>query len=160
MSEEQVFQATRKVFALYAAFFKAVAAEIGMEKALALHAQAHAEQGIVSARLVKARLGNVPCDISQLASILLESNGSIGINSKLEQASSGSACFENSRCPMYDGYRMGGLDDETAEALCQTGAPAKLGTMLHEIDPRICYHLKSYRKKPDEACEEEIAYGA
>ncbi len=50
-------------------------------------------------------------------------------------------------------------DDETAEALCQKGAPAKLGTMLKQIDPNIIYKLKSYRSKPDEACEEEISIG-
>ena len=60
--------------------------------------------------------------------------------------------------PMYDGYRMGGLDDETAEALCQRGAAAKLGTMLAQLDPSIAYHLKHYRARPDEPCEEEISY--
>jgi len=42
---------------------------------------------------------------------------------------------------MYDGYRAGGLDDETAEALCQKRAPAKLGAMLKQIDPNIIYKL-------------------
>ncbi len=59
---------------------------------------------------------------------------------------------------MYDGYRMGGLSDEIAEALCQTGAAAKLGTMLHQLDPAIAYRLKHYRSEPDDVCEEEIGY--
>jgi hypothetical protein len=156
MTEEQVFQATRKIYALYGAFFKAVAQEVGIERALALHTQAHEDQGIASAKLLKAKIGNEQFDIQKLGSVLQESNLSIGIVSELVRTSPSSALFRNSRCPMYDGYRMGGLDDETAEALCQKGAPAKLGTMLKQLDPGIFYRLKHYRLKPDETCEEEI----
>lgn len=158
MTEEQVFQATRKVYALYGAFFKAVAQEVGIEKALALHAHAHEEQGIASAKLIKEKMGDARFDIQRLGSVLRESNLSIGIGSELVRASASSALFKNSQCPMYDGYRMGGLDNETAEALCQKGAAAKLGTMLKQIDPRITYRLRYYRLKPDETCEEEISY--
>jgi hypothetical protein len=87
--------------------------------------------------------------------VLRESNLSIGIESELAQASATSALLRNSRCPMYDGYRSGGLDDQTAEALCQKGAAAKLGTMLRTLDPRIVYRLTRYRARPDEPCEEE-----
>ncbi len=160
MTDEQVFTATRKIYALYAAFFKAVAQEIGMEKALALHASAHEEQGIASGKLIRDKIGSEPFDLEKLGSILQQSNLSIGINCQMAQATASCALFKNAQCPMYDGYRMGGLDDETAEELCQRGAPAKLGTMLRQIDPRIKYHLKYYRRKPDEACEEEISYGA
>ncbi len=159
MKDEQAYLATRKVFALYAAFFKAVVQELGIEKALALHARAHEEQGIASAKSIKAALGDLPPDIQNLGSILRESNLSIGIQSELAEASTSSARFSNSRCPMFDGYRMGGLDDETAEALCQTGAPAKLGTMLKQIDPRITYRVSHYRVRPDEPCEEGISLG-
>ena len=160
MAEQQVYMASRKVFALYAAFFKAVAQELGKEKALALHERAHEEQGIASAKMIRDMIGDAPCDIERLGSILQQSNLSIGINCELAQATSSSALFRNTQCPMYDGYRMGGLDDETAEALCQRGAPAKLGTMLKHIDPRIVYNLKYYRAKPDEACDEAISFGA
>ncbi len=159
MTDEQILIATRKVFALYAAFFKVVAQEIGLERALALHASAHEAQCIAPAKLIKDKIGDAPFDIKKLGSILQQSNLSIGINCELAQATASLALFKNSQCPMYDGYRMGGLNDETAEELCQTGAAAKLGTMLKQIDPRIKYRLKYYREKPDEACEEEISYG-
>ena len=160
MTEEQVFQATRKVYALYGAFFQSVAQALGLPEALALHEQAHKEQGMASAELIKQKLGDAPLDIQRLGSILQESNLSIGIQCNLAVVSGSSALFRNSRCPLYDGYRMGGLDDETAEALCQKGAAAKLGTMLKQIDPRISYCLKHYRSKRYEPCEEEISYRA
>lgn len=117
MADEQTFIATRKVFALYAAFFKAVAQEIGVEKALALHASAHAEQGIASAKPILDKIADAPLDIQKLGSILPQSNLSLGIHSDLAQVTASWALFKNSQCPMYDGYRMGGLDDATAEEL-------------------------------------------
>ncbi|MFC1886387.1 hypothetical protein ACFLZM_04960 [Thermodesulfobacteriota bacterium] len=157
MPNDQVFEATKKIFGLYGSFFKTVVQEVGMEKALALHAQAHEEQGIAAGKMLKEKMGEGAIDFQKLGSVLQESNLSIGIDSVLDNANSTSALFKNYQCPMYDGYRMGGLDDETAEALCQKGAAAKLGTMLKYLNPNIHYNLKYYRVKPDEACEEEIS---
>jgi hypothetical protein len=157
MSREEIYEATKRVYALYGAFFGAVAREVGAERALALHAQAHEEQGLASGKLLKQKLGERP-DIGALGAVLRASNLSIGIDCELAAADASSALFSNSQCPMYDGYRMGGLDDETAEALCQSGAAAKLGTMLTQLDPSIAYHLRHYRAQPDEPCEEEIGY--
>ena len=157
MSREETYEATKRVYALYAAFFGAVAREVGVERAWALHARAHEEQGLASGELLKQKIGERP-EIEMLGSVLRASNLSIGIDCQLGTADSSSAIFRNSQCPMYDGYRMGGLDEETAEALCQRGAAAKLGTMLQQLDPRIAYRLKHYRARPDETCEEEIGY--
>ena len=157
MAQDEVFKVATKLFGQYGAFFKVVAQEVGMEKALDLHVKAHEDQGIASGKMLKETIDNEKADIQKISSILRESNLSIGIDSNLEQSNSTLALFKNFRCPMYDGYRAGWLDDETAEALCQKGAPAKLGTMLKQIDPNITYKLKSYRSKPDEACEEEIS---
>ena len=157
MSREEVYEATKRVYALYGAFFGAVTRELGTERALALHAQAHEEQGLASGKLLKQKLGERP-DIGALGAVLRASNLSIGIDCELAAADSSSALFSNAQCPMYDGYRMGGLDDEIAEALCQRGAAAKLGTLLTQLDPSIAYHLKHYRAQPDEPCEEEIGY--
>ena len=156
MTEEQLFQATRKVYALYASFFKAVVQEVGLDRALALHAQAHEEQGIASGKLLKEKLGDKEVHLRELGSALQQSNLSIGIDSRLLRGDASSVVFSNTRCPMYDGYRMGGLDDETAETLCQRGAPAKLGTMLLILDPGISYRLTHYRSNPEEPCEEEV----
>jgi hypothetical protein len=156
MTNEQVFQAATKVYSLYGAFFKAVAQEVGLDIALALHTQAHKEQGTVSGKILQEKMGQEQVDIQKLGSVLRESNLSIGIDSELAQSGASSALFRNARCPMYDGYRLGGVDNQTAEALCQKGATAKLGTMLKCLDPNIKYRLKHYRKQPDEVCEEEI----
>jgi hypothetical protein len=156
MMREEVYQATKKVFGLYAAFFDLVAREIGMEKALALHVEAHERLGITAGKLLQEKLGKERPDIQRLGSILQESNLSIGIESELVGVTSTSIVFKNLRCPLYDGYRMGGLDDRTAETLCQRGAPAKLGSTLKYLNPDIKYSLSYYRMKSDEPCEEVI----
>ena len=156
MPNDEVFEATKKIFCLYGSFFKTVAQELGMKNALVLHTQAHEEQGVAAGKMLKEKIGDGANELEKLGSVLRESNLSIGIESVLDNADSSSALFKNYRCPMYDGYRMGGLDDETAETLCQKGAVAKLGTMLKHLNPNINYRLKYYREKPDEACEEEI----
>lgn len=158
MDEDQIFQATRKVYALYGAFFKSVAEEVGLAEALVLHAAAHEEQGMVAGKMLKDKMSSETIDLQKLGFVLRESNLSIGIACELAQASASSVLFRNSRCPLYDGYRMGGLDDAVAEDLCQTGASAKLGALLKQLDPTIIYRLSHYRSRPEESCTEEILH--
>jgi len=157
MAKEEVFEAAKKVYGLYGAFFKAVAQEFGTEKALELHAKAHEEQGVASGKMLKEKIGEESPDLEKLGLILKESNLGIGIDCNLDQTTASLLSFKNFRCPMFDGYRAGGLDDETAEALCQRGAAAKLGTMLRYLNPNLVYKLTRYRSEPDEPCIEEIS---
>ena len=157
MEKEEIFEATKKVYGMYGSFFKVVAQEFGTDKALELHAKAHEEQGLISGKMLKDRLGDENPDLQKLGSILKESNLSIGIDCTLDKTTDSLLSFKNYRCPMYDGYRAGGLDNETAEALCQEGATAKLGTMLRYLNPKLEYKLTSYRSEPDESCVEDIS---
>ena len=156
MLREEVYQATKKIFGLYGAFFDLVAQQIGIEKALDLHIKAHERLGIAAGKLFKDKLGKERPDLQELGNILRESNLSIGIESEVADMNPTSIVFSNLKCPLYDGYRLGGLDDKTAETLCQQGAPAKLGSTLMYLNPDIKYHLEYYRTNPDEPCKEII----
>ncbi len=156
MAREEIYQATRKVFALYGAFYNLVAQQMGTEKALYLHAKAHEQMGIVAGKMLRDKLGKEALDLQSLDDILRESNLSIGIQSEVAERNRTSIVFRNFQCPLYDGYRLGGLDDKTAEALCQWGAPAKLGATLTYLNPDTKYNLQHYRRKADEPCEEVI----
>jgi len=156
MIENAIFEASKKVYGLYGAFFKVVAQEIGIEKALELHANAHREQGLAAGKTLKNRFGEDSFDLEKLGSILKESNISFGIECVLDQSSDCFLFYKNFRCPLYDGYRAGGLDNQTAEALCQKGASAKLGNMLSYMNPNLVYNLKHYRSEPHEPCIEKI----
>ena len=152
---EESYSVAVKVYSLYGAFFNEVAKELGEKKALALHQKAHELMGIETGRKPREQMGNIKYDLKALAEILRKSNVGIGIDSQMVEGP-GSLMLRNARCPMYDGYRRGGLGDEAAEALCQVGAPAKLGSTLKELNPSVSYRLTHYRQKPTERCEEEI----
>lgn len=153
---EEVYQATKKIFGLYGAFFDLVAEQIGAERALELHVKAHERLGIAAGKMLKEKLGKERPELQRLGNILQESNLSIGIESQVAEMAPTSIVFHNSKCPLYDGYRLGGLDDKTSETLCQRGAPAKLGSTLTYLNPDIKYNLRYYRMKPEEPCKEEI----
>jgi hypothetical protein len=156
MAQEEIYQATKKVFALYGAFYNLVAHQIGSEKALYLHAKAHEQLGVAAGKMLKDKFGKDTSDLQSLGDILRESNLSIGIASETSERNPTSIVFRNRQCPLYDGYRLGGLDSKTAETLCHWGAPAKLGSTLAYLNPGIHYHLRHYRSNPEEPCEEVI----
>ena len=156
MAREEIYQATKKIFALYGAFYGLVVQQIGTEKALYLHAKAHEQLGITAAKMIRDKLGKEIPGLQSLGNILRESNLSIGIKSEVAETNPTSIVFRNLQCPLYDGYRLGGLDDKSAETMCRWGAPAKLGSTLTYLNPETNYNLQHYRRKPDEPCEEVI----
>jgi hypothetical protein len=156
MAREEIYQATRKVFALYGAFYNLVVEQIGKEKALYLHAKAHEQLGITAGKILRDKAGKETAGLQSLGNILREGNLSIGIESEVAERNATSIIFHNLQCSVYDGYRLGGLDDKTAEALCRWGAPAKLGSTLAYLNPDTKYTLQYYRRKPNEPCEEVI----
>jgi len=158
MSGKEAYNAAVKVYALYGAFFMEVAREFGKEKAFALHRKAHELMGVKTGRMIKEQMVGAEFDLQTLGTVLRSGNMSVGIDCELVEAP-GSLLLRNSRCPIYDGYRMGGLDDDTAETLCRVGAPAKLGFTMKQLNQDVVYQLKRYRDKPDERCEEEIKLG-
>jgi len=158
MSGKEGYNAAVKVYALYGAFFMEVAQEFGKEKAVALHRKAHELMGVKTGRMIKEQMAGAEFDLQTLGTVLRSGNMSVGIDCEVVQAPS-SLLLRNSRCPIYDGYRMGGLDDDIAETLCRVGAPAKLGSTMKQLNQDVVYHLKHYRDKPDERCEEEIKLG-
>ena len=152
---EQEYSAATKVYALYGALFNEIVKEIGEGKALTLHKNAHEHIGLNVGKQLRERMGDIEYDLEILTKILQKGNQGIGIDCQMVKGTN-SLLLRNLRCPMYDGYRMGGLDDRLAEMLCQVGAPAKLWTTLKQLNPRVVYKLNHYRDYLEERCEEEI----
>jgi len=152
---EESYSIAVKVYALYGAFFNEVVKELGKQKALALHQRTYELMGVETGKKLRKQMGDIEYDLRTLAEILRKSNVSLGIDSEMVERP-GSLLLSNARCPMYDGYRIGGLDDDTAKALCQVGAPAKLGSTLRELNPKVSYRLIRYRDGPADRCEEEV----
>ena len=152
---EQEYSAATKVFALYGALFNEIVKEVGEGKALTLHKNAHEHIGVKTGIQIRENMGDIEYDLETLTKVLQKGNQGIGIDCQMVKGPD-SLLLRNLRCPMYDGYRMGGLDNGMAETLCQVGAPAKLWTTLKQLNPGVEYKLNHYRAKPEERCEEEI----
>ena len=152
---EQEYSAATKVFALYGALFNEVVKEVWEGKALTLHKNAHERIGVKTGIKIREQMGDIEYDLETLTKVLQKGNQGIGIDCQMVKGPD-SLLLRNLRCPMYDGYRIGGLDDGMAETLCQVGAPAKLWTTLKQLNPGVEYKLNHYRAKPEERCEEEI----
>jgi hypothetical protein len=154
MKNEEIYYATRKVFASYAGFFREVANEIGIERALALHERAHEKMGLGLAMLILGACRQ-RFALDSIRDVLLKGNRSMGIESELAEATPTSALFRNGRCPISDGYWMGGMDERTARLLCERGASVRLSAAIRELNPRVEHHVK-YRSSAEEECLEEI----
>lgn len=152
---EASYEAAAKVYALYGALFNEIVKELGEDKALNLHKNAHDYIGLKTGKQIRNQMGDIDYDLETLTKVLQKGNQSIGIDCQIVK-STDTILLRNLRCPMYDGYRMGGLDDRLAEMLCQVGAPAKLWTTLKQLNPAVVYSLNHYRDVPDERCEEEV----
>jgi hypothetical protein len=159
MESEELYFATRKVFATYAAFFTEVANAIGLEKALTLHERVHERLGIGLAQLLSGPC-HAQCKLETLQELLVQSNRSLGMSSEVLECSPSLAVIKNDRCPMFDGYWMGGMDEQTSRLLCERGCMVKLSAALRTLNPHIEFRLKCYRARPEDACLEEIALGA
>ncbi|MHA2391405.1 MAG: L-2-amino-thiazoline-4-carboxylic acid hydrolase [Promethearchaeota archaeon] len=144
-----------KIYALYGALFKEIIQELGEAKALALHKNAHEYIGLKTGKQIREQMGDIEYDLETLTRVLQKGNQSIGIDCQMIK-SANSLLLRNLRCPMYDGYRLGGLDDKLAKSLCVVGAPAKLWTTLKQLNPGVVYKLNHYRDTPNERCEEEV----
>ena len=155
MEGESEYAAAAKVYALYGAYFKEVAKELGEKKALELHRRAHENMGLKTGTVLAAQKQG-SYDLVALAKVLQVSNRGIGIDCELVRGDD-TLTLRNLRCPMYDGYRAGGLDDRQAESLCLVGAPAKLGTTLRLLNADAEYTLRHYRVRPEERCVEEVS---
>jgi hypothetical protein len=155
MVGEVEYNTATKVFALYGALFNEIAKELGEVKALTLHRNAHEYIGLKTGKQIREQMGDIEYDLETLTKILQKGNQSIGIECQMVKGAD-SLLLRNLRCPMYDGYRMGGLGDRMAEMLCHVGAPAKLWTTLKQLNPDIIYSLNHYRDASDERCEEEV----
>ena len=152
---EVAYEAAVKVYALYGALFNEIVKELGEGKALTLHKNAHEYIGLKTGKQIREQMGDIDYNLETLSKVLQKGNQSIGIDCQMVK-SSDTILLRNLRCPMYDGYRLGGLGDRLAEMLCKVGAPAKLWTTLKQLNPDVVYSLNHYRDVPDERCEEEV----
>lgn len=139
---------------MYGGFFKDVAREIGLEKAMALHAK----QG----RAMGAMMGEAACEQSRsgvpplnaLASASLNGNLEIGVVCEVEETSRAIRLWLFD-CPFYEGLRSAGLNHETVEAMC-TGVGNAIRAELERSNPEV-EETFQFRPAADQPCREQFS---
>ena len=153
MAKEDAFNAAVSVFSMYGGLFKDVAREFGMEKALAFHAKQGDMFGAHFAAMLKEKLGSKEVDMRTLSSILKGAMDGFGFTYESVETPT-SIVLKNHKCPIYDGFRMAGLDHKTINSMCSQMSQAEYEG-IKKIYPMIQGRAE-LKTSPDGYCTEEF----
>jgi len=153
MAREEVFNAAKSAFSMYGGLFNGIAQEIGMEKALELHAKQGESFGAMIGEMLRQQLGNKGPDTKTFSSILRLLYVGFGFDAEFDVGPT-SISIKVTRCPFYEGARMARLDHETIGNMCKAMANAEY-TKLKEYYPKTEGKVK-YRESPEGYCLEQF----
>jgi hypothetical protein len=153
MSNKSAFKAASASFSFYGALFKDLSQEIGLEKALALHSNRGKDFGAQLAGLLKEELGRRKVNLAALESVSAKSVAQSGITPDFEKKGS-TLRSKIGQCPIYEGLKSAGLDQNTIEAMCTKMAAVEYEE-LKTAFPMLSGCLK-FRSTPEEPCVEEF----
>ena len=153
MSKKSTFNASSVSFGFYGGFFKDVSQELGLDKAVALHANQGKQTGAALAGMLKNELGSKKLNLAAFESVYAKFIEQIGITPDFKKKRS-SLTLTVGHCPIYEGCRSAGLDHKTIELMCSQ-MTALENAELKKAYPMLSGCLK-FRSTPDEPCVEEF----
>jgi predicted ester cyclase len=157
IAREAVFNAAKAAYSAYGGLLKDVAQEMGMEKAVALHAKRCQAFYVALAGVTRDRLGASEFDLNALSSALKDVNNTIFGCTFEPEEEPGSLTFKYFQCPIYEGFRSAGLDHEAIELICTGGESSGLAEMKKAL-PQLSCALR-FRSAPDQPCVQEFVFG-
>jgi len=152
MAKEDVYNASKGSFGMYGGLFKDVAEEVGMEKALELHARRGDDFGIGLCEMLKQKLGDKDLDIETLNSVMQPVMDSFGIDAEIN-LSPHAMSVKITDCPIYDGCKEAGIDHETIEKMCHIMAGQEYAK-LNEYFPNFNASIQ-FKDSPEGYCLEK-----
>jgi hypothetical protein len=155
MGSEVAFNAAKGAYGTYGALLKDIAQEVGMERALALHARRGEGYGAMVAGMIKDELGDEEFNMQALASVLSGITEEGGLIAKVEGTQTSATC-EVFECPLYEGLKMAGWSHEDIEKTCNCFGAAERNE-LQKSYPQLSASLK-FRSAPDQSCVEEFLW--
>jgi hypothetical protein len=147
MSRDAVFTTATTWTRWYGNFLKEVINEIGLERAIELHAK-HGKDSWKN--YVNESKEKGPFNPKVLAAYLGPSYEKRGVINLEIEATSNSLVLRNGRCPIYDGFKMAGLADEIINKLC-TNREGMTISAITEAFPEV--KASHTRDKPDGYCK-------
>ena len=156
MTKEDAFNSAKNAFSFNGAFFNNVAQEIGLEQALKIITKTSETIGEQYGQMTKEQMDITELDAKTAAMVIKSVVSGYGISNIDTEEKPTSVLIKVHGCPVYEGYRAVGIDDETIEATCRKGALRQLDTFFKQLDPNASYQLNKFRSGPGDCCEEEI----
>ena len=146
MSSKEVFTAAVGWMKMYGDFLREVVAEIGLPRTIELHTKHGETFGAMFVDGLKKMGGFTPEAMGKLIDQAYLPMGLINLESK---ATPDTLVVKNGKCPVYEGFKMAGLDDETIDKLC-TNREGAVYAAITEVFPEVKASMT--RNKPDGYC--------
>jgi hypothetical protein len=159
MAIEDNLNAARAAFVFYDAYMNAVAQEMGMEKALALHTKVCENLGPFQGQMLKGQTHIKDFDAKAAYSMVKTVPETLGIATEVLEESPQKVRFKCKQCSVYEAAMLVGLDQKTREAICRNGSIVFMDKVLKQLNPKLSYRLVKYRSSADDFCEEAIVSG-
>jgi hypothetical protein len=152
MVKEDAFNASKAAYSMYGDFLKAVIEEVGMEKALSLHAKTGECAGTMLAGKTKEELGDKPLDLRTIGAVFSRCFEPLGYGIEAEETPTATK-LRVSQCPFYEAMKAAGFDHKTIESMCSRAGTVVLAAFKKSY-PQASGSLK-FRAAPDQPCVEE-----
>ena len=153
MVKEQVFNATMSSMNMYGGLFKAIADDVGLDKALEYHAKQGETFGMFYGETLKQQLGDKALNTEAFISLIQPTMESFGFDPEYD-VSPTEISLKVQRCPIYEGYKMAGLDHETIGKTCNAMSSAEFAK-LKEYYPNVEGSV-NYRDSSEGYCLEKF----
>jgi len=146
MSREEVFTTATIWAKMYCDFLQKIISEIGLPRTIELQ-KTHGE--INGAMYVNEMQKQGKFDPEALAAFMKPGYEKMGIINIEIEATPDSLVVKNGKCPVYEGFKMAGLDDATINKLC-TSREGAVKDAITEVFPKVKASIT--RDKPDGYC--------
>jgi hypothetical protein len=143
----------------YNALLKTVSDEIGMDRAVILHTKACETMGATQGKMLKEQAGTEEIDAKAAWSLAKRVPESIGVSMEVVEESPQEVVVKLGKCPVYSAAKMLGMDHESIESMCRSGAVRIMDTMTKQLNPNLSHQLRKFRSSEDDFCEEAIVQG-
>ena len=153
MSREDAYNGAVGSMSMYGGLFQSIVKELGMEKALGMHAKQGETFGDEFGKVLKTQLGGKKLDVKALNKAMMPMMSSFGFDMEVKENPK-SLVLKISKCPMYDGFKMAGLNHETIEKMCSAMSKAEYASIKShypELEGRV-----KFRESPNGSCQEEF----
>lgn len=158
MAIEDVFNGAKTALVLYNAYLNTVAGEIGMVRALSLHADMCDAMGSNQGQVLKEQSGMDEFDAKSTWSILKIALSNLGISLEVLEETPQSVLVRCGRCSVFEAGRLMGHDAETIETFCRSGPNRFMDAATKQLNPLLGHKLVKFRSEPDDFCEEAIVF--